>query len=146
MRWSRACTWTAPSTGRTLPWARSRAASPSDAEGPSEVDGPSRDASGLRDVEELGYVGGQAEVALRLDLAGHEHHHRVAVARDDLEERDRVHGHGQLRVARRPIRDRAGAVLDHGLVGVAAAARAAGDIPVDHGLGGAGTIRPEERR
>src|SRR5512138_2248074 len=105
MRWSTVCAWTAPSTGRTSPWAPSRAASPSDAEGPSDVDGPSRGTSGLRDVEELGYVGGQAEVALGLDLAGHEHHHRVAVARDDLEERESVHGHGQLRVAGRLVGD-----------------------------------------
>src|SRR5437763_486327 len=40
----------------------------------------------LRDVEEVGDVGRQTQVALGLQLAGHEHHHRVAVARYDLEE------------------------------------------------------------
>ena len=78
----------------------------------------------LRDVEQVTDLGGQAEVALGLELAGHEQHHRVGVAGDDLEEVGR-----RRRSARASARGSASAtactlaVRDDQLVGVGAAVR-----------------------
>src|SRR5215475_7510583 len=67
-------------------------------------------ASGLRDVEQVTDLGGQPEVALGLDLAGHEQHHRVGVAGDHLEEVDAADGERELRVVLGGRRERAGTV------------------------------------
>src|SRR5262249_22948963 len=55
----------------------------------------------LRNVEEVGDVRGETEVTLGLQLAGHEHHHRVTVARDDLDEVDGADGDRELGVVLR---------------------------------------------
>src|SRR5439155_10883551 len=84
----------------------------------SSVSSKSTTALRLRDVEQVVEVGGQAQVTLCLQLAGHERHHRVEVAADQLQELHRPEGHGHPRLVLGLLVQGAGAVVDDHLVRV----------------------------
>ena len=102
---------------------------------------PRRDASrrgvlgGVRDPEQRLHAGGEHQVAVDLQLAGHEHRRAGGVAADELQEVHRLQLERDARRVVAVLLDGARAVLDHDLVAVVAAAGLVEDLPLEHGLG-----------